>query len=325
MIVVAGEALVDLVAGEDGLFRAVPGGSPANVAVGLARLGTPTEFLARHGTGYFGRLIREHLGANGVGLAYAVVTAAPASLAVVSLDDVGQATYDFYVDGTADWGWTDEELPTPLPADTVALCTGSLALAIGPGSAALTALMRREHRRGAVAVVLDPNLRPGLETARDARARLEGQIRSADVVKASEDDLTFVADGESVERVAQDWLARGPALVVVTRGANGALALTGGGARVDVPARRVDVVDTVGAGDAFTAGLIVTLGERGLLGDGARERLCRCDEGVLRAVIERAVAAAAITCGRRGADPPTAVELAASGSAGDDGDDEHDR
>jgi fructokinase len=138
VIVVAGEVLVDLVEEEDGLFRAVGGGSPANVAVGLARLGVPTQFLARLGTGRFGEIVRSHLVDNGIGLAYAVTTTAPATLAVVSVSEGGHASYDFYVDGTADWGWTQDELPGSLPADAVALCTGSLALAMEPGTTALT-------------------------------------------------------------------------------------------------------------------------------------------------------------------------------------------
>src|ERR687891_736767 len=193
MIVVAGEVLVDLVEEEDGLFRAVGGGSPANVAVGLARLGVPTQFLARLGTGRFGEIVRSHLVDNGIGLAYAVTTTAPATLAVVSVSEGGHASYDFYVDGTADWGWTQDELPASLPADTVALCTGSL--------------------------------------------------------------------------------GAGPALVVLTRGTDGATAMARGGARVDLPARPVDVVDTVGAGDAFTAGLLDGLGRHGLLGPGGSDRL----------------------------------------------------
>jgi fructokinase len=310
VIVVAGEVLVDLVEEQDGLFRAVGGGSPANVAVGLARLGVPTQFLARLGTGRFGEIVRTHLADNGIGLAYAVTTTAPTTLAVVSVTEGGQASYDFYVDGTADWGWTQDELPASLPSDAVALCTGSLALAVEPGATVLTALMRRERGRGAVTVVLDPNLRPSLVGPR-ARAhdRLRAQVELADVVKVSDEDLRWIAPGEPAEGVAAGWLGAGPALVVLTRGTDGATAMARGGARVDLPARPVDVVDTVGAGDAFTAGLLDGLGRQGLLGPGGPDRLAGCNATSLRGALERATVVAALTCARRGADPPTAAEV----------------
>jgi fructokinase len=311
MIVVAGEALVDLVAEDDGRFRAVPGGSPANVAVGLARLGRPTRMLARLGAGRFGVIIREHLAHNGVGLDLAVESSQPATLAVVSLDPDGRAAYDFYVDGTADWGWTPAELPEPLPAGTIALCTGSLAVALEPGATVITELMRRAGAAG-VSVVLDPNLRPALLGERAAaRRRLEAQVALADVVKVSDEDLAWVVPEHSPADAAARWLDLGPAMVVVTQGAAGAFALTIGGARAVVPAYSVDVLDTVGAGDAFTAGLVDTLADHDLLGGAARDRLARCSDATVQDVVERATLVAALTCARRGADPPTAAEVAA--------------
>ncbi len=309
MIVVAGEALIDLVGEPDGRFRPVPGGSPANVAVALSRLGRRTELLARLGTGRFGRLIRDYLEANGVGLAYAVQADEPATLAVVSLDDTGGAHYDFYVDGTADWAWSADELPARLPAETAALCTGSLAVALQPGAAAIADLVERESRRGETTVVLDPNLRPALLGSRDqARERVESLVALAGIVKVSEDDLAWLVPGEAVADVATRWLALGPRLVVVTLGGRGAHARTASGIEVSVPARPVTVVDTVGAGDAFTAGLVDGLSQRSALGTGAG--LDRLDAAGLRAVLDHAAAVAALTCGRRGADPPTAAELA---------------
>ncbi|MGH8825710.1 MAG: carbohydrate kinase family protein [Jiangellaceae bacterium] len=312
MIVVAGEALVDLVAEDDGRFRAVPGGSPANVAVGLARLGQRTQMLVRLGTGRFGRIIRDHLAGNSVGLDLAVDAAEPATVAVVALDEAGHASYDFYVDRTADWGWSTTELPAALPAGTAALCTGSLALALEPGASLLTDLMRRESARG-ISVVLDPNLRPALLGDRTAaRRRLEAQVSTADVVKVSDEDLAWLTPGESPADVAARWLELGPTLVVVTRGSAGASALSHGGARVDVPVHSVQVVDTVGAGDAFTAGLVDALGRHDLLGGGARARLGRCDSATLRAILDHATLVAALTCARRGADPPTAADVDAA-------------
>lgn len=315
MIVVAGEALIDLVADPDGRYRPIPGGSPANVAVGLTRLGGTTELLARLGTGVFGRIVRAHLEDNGVGLAHAVSTDDPATLAVVALDDQGRAAYDFYVEGTADWGWSADEVPDPLPDGTLALCTGSLAVAIEPGASVLADLLRREHGRGEVTLVLDPNVRPALlGSPEQARPTLEALVALCDVVKVSDEDLEWLAPGEDVAAVAAGWAGLGPALVVVTRGGEGALAVTPAGASATVPAPAVDVVDTVGAGDAFTAGLVDTLRLRDLLGRGRHERLAALGEGDLADVLRRAALVAAITCGRAGADPPTAADVAAAGS-----------
>ncbi|HEU4542622.1 MAG TPA: carbohydrate kinase [Jiangellaceae bacterium] len=313
MIVVAGEALVDLVGEPDGRYRPVPGGSPANVAVGLARLGSPTELLARLGTGVFGALVREHLARNDVGLTHAVQAAEPATLAVVSLDAEGRASYDFYVTGTADWGWTPDELPRELPKSAVALCTGSLAVALAPGAAELAKLVRRERDRGQVTVVIDPNVRPALLGDRSEARRVLGRIiEAADVVKVSDEDLTWLEPADPVEQVAANWLGGGPALVVVTRGERGAYAATRHGATVTVPARPVRLIDTVGAGDAFTSGLVDALRRRQLLGGAtARDRLAGLDAATLTQVVEDAGLVAAITCGRRGADPPTASEVAA--------------
>jgi fructokinase len=309
VIVVAGEALIDLVGEPDGRYRPVPGGSPANVAVALARLGVPTELLARLGTGRFGRLVREHLEANGVGLSHSVQADEPATLAVVSLDETGRASYDFYVDGTADWRWSAHELPGRLPPGTVALCTGSLAVALEPGAAALVDLVRREAARGEASIVLDPNLRPALLGSRErAHERVESLVALAGIVKVSDEDLGWLAPGEAVEAVATRWLGLGPRLVVVTLGGRGAYAWSRAGMEVGVRARPVDLIDTVGAGDSFTAGLIDALHRRSALGnDAALDHLTVHD---LRAVLEHAGLVAAITCSRRGADPPTAAELA---------------
>lgn len=310
VIVVAGEALIDLVSEPDGRYRAVPGGSPANVAVGLARLGAPTQLLARIGSGRFGQIVRTHLASNGVGMAHAVDAPEPTTLAVVSLDDAGLPSYDFYVDGTADWGWSPDELPDPLPPGTAALCTGSLAIALEPGATALTGLLDREHRRGDVTIVLDPNLRPALLGSRQrTRVRLEAQLACSDVVKVSTEDLAWLAPGAAPREITAAWLSLGPELVVVTDGASGALAVTRAGSEVTVPAQPVELVDTVGAGDAFTSGLVQALRRRDLLGGSARTRLAAVEDAALHEIVTYAARVAALTCGRRGADPPTAAEV----------------
>lgn len=312
-VFVAGEALIDLVADPDGRYRPIPGGSPANVAVGLARLGAATHLLARLGTGSFGAVVRAHLQANDVSLEHAVETDDPTTLAVVSLDEHGRAGYDFYAEGTADWGWRDDELPDALPGSTRALVTGSIAAAREPGASALLRMIRREHERGLVSVVLDPNLRPTLLGAHDeVRARWDELIGLADVVKVSDEDLAWLLPGRPPADVAADWAARGPGLVVVTRGPDGAVGVTSSGTEVAVATPAIEVADTVGAGDAFTSGLVDSLRLDGLLGHDGRARLAELREPQLRTVLERAALVAALTCARPGADPPTAAELAES-------------
>ena len=309
-VFVAGEALIDLVAQPDGHYRAIPGGSPANVAVGLARLGTSTHLLARLGTGAFGVLVRAHLDDNGVHLDHAVAAAEPTTLAVVSLDASGRAGYDFYADGTADWGWTGDELPESLPLTAGALVTGSIAVGREPGASALLALLRREHQRGDITIVLDPNVRPALVGPREAfLPRWDDLLTVADVVKASDEDLEWLAPGVSAADVAADWASRGPALVVVTRGENGAFGRTRAGLTVQVETPPTQVVDTVGAGDAFTSGLVDSLRRSGLLGGESRDELGGLPDAVLRGVLASAALVAAITCNRPGANPPTAAEL----------------
>lgn len=307
-IVVAGEAVVDLVASDADSYRAMPGGSPANVAVGLARVGTRTHFVARLNSGRFGDLFRRHLTSSGVRLDLAVTTSEPATLAVVSLDDDGAPAYEFYAEGTADWGWVDDELPVSLSDDIVALCIGSVAAFRQPGADAMLRLA--ERTRGKAAIVVDPNIRPALIGCRDdARRRWMALLGVADVVKASDEDISWLAPGSPLDAISGEWTRSGPALVVVTRGADGAFAVTRSGVRVDVAAFPVDVVDAVGAGDAFTSALVDALLSLDVLGPNCRLRLAAISATELRAVLGRAATAAAITCGRRGADPPRTSDL----------------
>lgn len=309
VVAVAGEALVDLVpAGADGLFRAAPGGSPANVAVGLARLEVPTRLLARLADDPMGRRLRAHLAGNGIDLSYAVHAKEPTSLAIVTLAADGSADYDFRVDGTADWQWTDAELHGAVDEAVAALHVGSLALTMEPGAGALTRLVAAA--RSTATISLDPNVRPLLMgSPDDVLARVEALLPLADVVKASAEDLAWLLPGRAPEEVAADWLRRGPAVVVVTLGPDGAVAAGHRAGVLRRAARPVAVVDTVGAGDAFTSGLLAGLHRRGLLGAGQRRTLADLDGDVLADVVDTALHVAALTCSRLGADPPTAAEL----------------
>ncbi|MEV6258647.1 carbohydrate kinase [Nocardia sp. NPDC051911] len=309
LIAVAGEALMDLVpAGSDGRYQAVPGGSPANVAVGLARLAVPVRLLARIGSDPFAHRLRKYLQDNDVRLDCAVQAVERTSLSIVYVDADGTARYDFQIDGTADWQWTDSELDGALDGGVVALHVGSLAAMLPPGAAVIQRLAVRA--RSAVTVSFDPNTRRQLMLRARARERVETMLPLTDVVKASEEDLAWLYPQRSPEAVLRDWITRGPALVVITLGSEGCLAATTAAPeRIHVPGRRIEVVDTIGAGDAFTSGLLAGLRDRDLLGAARRDALRTMTEPDLTAVLDQAVLISAITCTRSGADPPSAAEL----------------
>jgi fructokinase len=312
VVAVAGEALVDFVpAGEPGVFRAAPGGSPANVAVGLARLGVPARLLARIADDLLGHRLRAHLDANGVDLTFVVRAAEPTSLAIVAVGPDGVVEYDFRVEGTADWQWRDHELDGALDGQVAALHAGSLALTMAPGADVLQRLLATA--RQAMTVSYDPNCRPLLMGSPGAvLGRVETLVGLADVVKASADDLAWLLPDRPPEQVAEAWLAKGPSLVVITLGPAGLVAASRQAGVLRRPGRAVEVVDTVGAGDTCMAALLAGLHRRGLLGADRRPALQTLDAATLTALADEAVLAAAITCTRPGADPPTAAELAAA-------------
>jgi fructokinase len=309
MIVVAGEALIDMVADVP-----VVGGSPANVAVTLARQEQPVRLLARLATDPYGQQIRAYLSANDVDLSWAVPAAEPTSLAIATTDATGSASYEFHLDGTADWQWRPDELPDRLGPPVIALHTGSLALAMPPGAARLEDFLAGVRASGAVTISIDLNLRPSIRPDRDAeRARIERQIRFAHIVKASEEDLAWLYPDEPIERVAAAWSATGVACCVVTLGADGAYLVAPDGFAYRSTARRVTVVDTVGAGDAFTGAMLGALARIEALGSDPVARLDAVKPPQWRSVLDDAGTVAAITCTRRGANPPSLAELAAIG------------
>ena len=304
-IVVAGEALIDL-APRDGLLLPLPGGSPYNVAVGLGRLGTPTTFLGHRSTDGFGRLLASRLEAAGVSLDATTVTDEPTTLAVVHLDDQGRASYGFYLDGTSAAGLRVEELPDLGDAIAVHLSLGAITLDTRPAGDAFAALVSREAGRRTIS--LDPNVRPSVIADLAAyAARLEAVVARCDLVKVSDEDLALLHPDEPAVEVARRWVRSGPAAVVVTRGSDGAFGVTAEGDEVDVAGEDVEVVDTVGAGDAFTSGLLDALRRRGRL---ERDGLRDLGIGDLRDAVEAAVHVAAVTCTRPGSDPPSRAEIA---------------
>lgn len=306
-VVVCGETVVDLVQAGPRTWVSHPGGSPANVAVGLARLEVPVALLARLSDDAFGRMLRAHLSDARVDLGLCPAATQPSTLAVASLDEAGVATYDFWVDGTADWQWSDDELPERLPGSVRALHTGSMVLEVEPGATRVRALLERV--RGQVLVSYDPNVRLARRGDRaQGLAAVERVVGLAGLVKVSSEDLAWLLPGTPVEDVLHRWRGLGPSLVVVTLGGEGALGLAGGDV-LRVPVPPVDVVDTVGAGDAFSAALLAGLADAGLLD---RAALAAASDDVLRPVLELAARCASLTCTRPGADPPTRAELQAA-------------
>ena len=313
VIAVAGEALVDLVPAPVGdYFEIAPGGSPANVSLGLARLGVPARLLARIADDILGKRIREHLRHNGVQLDHVVEAKEQTSLAMVSLDANGVAAYDFRITGTADWQWTPAEVEGALDPGTsgpvVALHSGSLALTTGPGDGVLRDLMMRAA--DSVTISYDPNCRPMLMGDPEAVLNgVQGLLNVADVVKVSSEDLHWLLPGMTPEQVVDDWLGRGPKLVAVTLGSDGVLAGTTSGLRARRAGVSVKVIDTVGAGDTFSAALLAGLHSAEVLGADKREELAALDYSTLDELLHDAALAAAICCSRRGADPPTRGDL----------------
>ncbi|WP_128429290.1 carbohydrate kinase family protein [Streptomyces cyaneus] len=290
-------------------LRVLPGGGPANTAVALARLGTPARFLARLSGDVFGRLFRAHLEASGVDLSSAVEAAEPSTLAVAELDEQGQATFSFHAQNTADWQWTAEELKRVDLSESACVHTGSLALVREPGAAVVEDFLAAAAPRATISI--DPNVRPLLVDPEVYRARLAHWCDLADVLRLSEDDLELLLPGTSPERACDIWHAAGARLVVITRGADGALASLDG-ERLQVPAVATRVVDTVGAGDSFAAGLLHHLGARGLLGGRLTE--LRLDD--VAEACRFATQVAALTCSVAGPNPPWQSELAQPAPAG---------
>jgi fructokinase len=304
-LTVIGEALIDMVQLEaPGDYRARPGGSPFNVAVGLARLGHKTALMARPADNTFGRMLRTHATANRVDLTACPHAAEPTTPAVVSMDAQGRASYDFYLDGTADWQWTQDETAR-IPADIAVLHFGSVASWTPPGSDHIHAAVQRLRAQGTALISYDPNIRPALlGDAAGARHAVERSVGVSHIVKASREDAEWLYPGTGIERIAARWIELGALLVVVTDGAAGAHAFHTSGGGFSRPGRKAAVVDTVGAGDAFTAGLLGALLRRELH---TPQTLAAAATAVLATAVDDAVLVSALTCERMGADPPTAL------------------
>jgi fructokinase len=296
---VIGEALIDIVEREGRPLGEHVGGSPLNVAIGLGRLGRDVDFLTHIGDDERGRRIVDYVEASGVRLVPGSVTADRTPTALARLDENGAADYVF------DIAW--ELAGTPEVAPPVVAHTGSIAAYLAPGCMATAALL--DAYRPSATITFDPNVRPALITDREeVIGRIDRLVEKADVVKASDEDLRWIDPDLGPEKVAESWLASGPSIVAVTLGERGAFAVCAAGL-VRVPARPVQVVDTVGAGDSFMTGLIDALWALDLLGASRRSDLARIDADTLEGVVRAAALASAVTVARAGADLPDRAAL----------------
>ena len=311
MILVCGEALIDMFVGAkaDGSLSAEPvaGGSPYNVAIGLSRLGSRSGFFSGLSKDSFGTLLAGRLAREGVDLSWSPRLANPTTLVIVSTDAAGVPAYRFIGDGAADRSLTLADLPPTFGADVKAITFGSLSMGVEPSGSTYLALAERE--KGKRVISIDPNLRASVvgDIGR-WRVRQDRFIATANIVKASVEDIEGTyGHSATVSNVAEGWLRLGPALVVITRGGDGASAYCAGGT-VEIPGRKVKVVDTVGAGDTFHAALLNQFERTGRLTPAGLSSLSK---DVLTQALRFATAAAAVTCTRRGADMPSLADAEA--------------
>lgn len=303
-ILAIGEALIDIVtpASHPEDAREIPGGSPANVAMTLGRLGRPVALSTWYADDARGRVIEEHFTASQVHITEESRGAHHTTTANALIDDTGAATYTF------DFDWNPI---SPISVATKALIVhaGSISAAVEPGATAVYEAMvaARSH----ALVTFDPNARPAvMGTPESAVALVEKFVAVADVVKVSDEDIHWLTQGEEVESVIARWLTLGPQLIIVTRGKKGSLAVSASGVRYEATPAPVNVVDTVGAGDSFMGGILDAMWGLALRGASARQALATLDEESVKTILERASRVSEVTVSRAGANPPWAEELA---------------
>jgi len=306
MILCCGEALIDMLPrtttlGEDA-YAPYAGGAIFNTAIALGRLGVPTGFFTGLSDDMMGDILRKTLGESGVDYSYCATLSRPTTVAFVKLVD-GHATYAFYDEGTAGRMITEAELPA-LGSDCEAIHFGAISLIPEPCGSTYEALLKREHDKRVIS--LDPNIRPGFIKDKDAHmGRIRRMAAMSDIVKFSDEDLAWFGLEGDEDALARHWLHHGAKLVVVTRGAEGAVGYTANH-KVTVPSERVTVVDTVGAGDTFDAGVLASLKMQNLL---TKQQVAKLSEDQIAKVLALGAKAAAVTVSRAGANPPWAKEI----------------
>lgn len=306
MILCCGEALIDMLPGVSAqgqdAYVPYPGGAVFNTAIALGRLGAECGLFSGISTDYFGEILADALNASNVASNLAIRTSRPTTLAFARLVD-GQPSFSFYDEGTAGRMIRPDDLPD-IPTAVSAMFFGGISLVGEPCGSAYEALMTREA--ASRVMMLDPNIRPAFISDTAAyRARIERMMALADIVKVSDEDLRWLAGDGAIADLAKRFLSRGPKVVFVTEGARGATAFARDH-QVFVAAEKVEVIDTVGAGDTFNAGILAALHECGAL---SKERIAALDRDTLRAALALGVRAAGVTVSRAGANPPWSGEL----------------
>ncbi|CAN2170644.1 RbsK Sugar kinases, ribokinase family [Candidatus Nanopelagicaceae bacterium] len=295
---VCGEVLIDLIPGADGMRVPHVGGGPANTAKALARLGHDVQFIDGISNDQYGVMSRKELLDDEVKLDLALNSDKPTCLAIVSLAENGGASYEFEIDGTATFDFSLDWLPDPSRYKPNVLHIGTLVTVIQPGADVLYDWAIRVAEFAPI--VFDPNIRPAVMGDRDTyQMAVEKWAAISSVIKVSDDDMAWLYPDQKYQEVAQRWISDGAALVVITRGADGLLGITADGS-VEVPGVKIEVADTVGAGDTVGAIIVEAMIEKGIL---------NLTDEVLKATLHRAAAAAGITCSRKGAQPPYKHEL----------------
>ena len=306
-IAILGEALIDFKSTGPLEFKGFIGGSSLNVATACSRLGQDTAFLGQVSQDMFGARLLEHMSANGIDSNLVLRSEAPTTLAFVE-ERNGQAHFSFIGNKAADTLYDPQPRPV-LPGDVKFMQFGSISLLNDPTSTSITEVIGK-HRSSLnhnVTVVFDPNCRPALTPDLDGyRRKLKTWLRLAHLVKVSDQDLGWLEPDRPLHEVAYDWIAQGPTVVIITRGEHGSVLYRNNHAPLEVPTPKVQVVDTVGAGDTYTAGLMVGLLEHG---HERAEQLATHSNETLLAVMNFAAASAAINCTRAGANPPTRDEV----------------
>jgi fructokinase len=307
-VLVIGEALVDVVHGINGEIKNIPGGSPANTAVALARLGTKTYMKARTSSDQFGTEIRSYLTNQNVNLDYSLVVDSPSSVIDAVIQKDGSAKYEANLNGAADYGWTFAELNQEIDRDIQIIQLGSLTSYVEPGATNVEKWFAQLRQSDKYLLTFDPNIRHPLDgqNEKDVRNRAKRLASLSHVVKASDEDLNWIFSNDNPKDSAINIIKSGASLVFVTLGKKGAFVVNKELEIIEVPAKEIEVIDTIGAGDTFAAALITQLLENSWINENELEKLKTTD---LTAILTNCALAATITCSRQGANPPHRLEV----------------
>lgn len=307
-VLVIGEALVDVVHSGDGGIKNVPGGSPANTAVALARLGITTFMKARISKDKFGSEIRSYLENQNVDLNLSLFVDEPSSVIDAFIQKDGSAKYEANLKGASDYGWTESELDIALAENIKIIQLGSLTSYIEPGASNIENWYKKLRNNSKHLLTFDPNIRHPLDAQPEdeVRKRAKNLASLAHVVKASDEDLSWISPDQDVIETAKNFIENGTTLVVITLGKNGAVAINSNFEVIQIPAPVVEVKDTIGAGDTFAAALIAQLLEKQIVDEKALSALAVSD---LRDILSNCAMTSALTCSRQGANPPYRHEV----------------